>query len=112
MSAPRATVPLVLESPERVADGMGGYRMEWRALGILYAQMRAGTGAERPGEIGAESVVPWRITLRGARGRDPRRPRPEQRFRMGERVFRIEAVAEADAAGLWLVCLAREERLS
>ena len=112
MSAPRATVPLVLERPERVADGMGGYRVEWRPLGVLYAQMRAGSGAERQGEVGAESVVPWRITVRGARGRDPRRPRPEQRFRLGERVFRIEAVAEADAAGLWLVCLAREERLS
>ena len=112
MSAPRLTVPLVLESPERVADQMGGYRMAWRVLGILYAQMRAGTGAERQGEIGAESVVPWRITVRGARARDPRRPRPEQRFRMGERVFRIEAVAEADPAGRWLVCLAKEERLS
>jgi len=74
--------------------------------------MRAGSGAERQGEVGAESVVPWRITVRGARGRDPRRPRPEQRFRMGERVFRIEAVAEADGAGLWLVCLTREERVS
>ena len=112
MSAPRLTVPLVLESAQRVDDGMGGYRLEWRPLGILYAQMRAGSGAERQGEVGAESVVPWRITVRGARGRDPRRPRPEQRFRMGERVFRIEAVAEADKAGLWLDCLAREESLS
>ena len=112
MSAPRLTVPLVLESAQRVDDGMGDYRMEWRPLGILYAQMRAGSGAERQGEVGAESVVPWRITVRGARGRDPRRPRPEQRFRMAERVFRIEAVAEADKAGLWLDCLAREERLS
>lgn len=112
MTAPRPTIPLVLESPEREADQMGGYRMVWRPLGILYAQMRAGSGSERQGEIGAESVVSWRITVRAARGRDPRRPRPEQRFRMGERVFRIEAVAEADAAGLWLACLAREERLS
>lgn len=112
MSAPRLTIPLVLESPQRVADGMGGYRMEWRALGILYARMRAGSGTERQGEVGAESVVQWRITVRGARDCDPRRPRPGQRFRMGERVFRIEAVAEADPAGLWLDCLAREERLS
>jgi len=77
MSAPRATIPLVLESPEREADGMGGYRLVWRALGILYAQMRAGSGAERQGEVGAESVVPWRITVRGGRGRDPRGTRPE-----------------------------------
>ncbi|MFC0340084.1 head-tail adaptor protein [Paracoccus niistensis] len=112
MSAPRATVPLVLERPERVADGMGGYRMEWRSLGILYAQMRAGSGAERQGEVGAESVVPWRITVRAARAGDPRRPGAGQRFRMGGRVFRIEAVAEADGAGLWLDCRAREEGLT
>ena len=112
MSAPRATVPLVLERPERVADSMGGYRVEWRPLGVLYAQMRAGSGAERQGEVGAESVVPWRITVRAARAGDPRRPSSGQRFRMGGRVFRIEAVAEADGAGLWLDCRAREEGLT
>lgn len=112
MSAPRATIPLVLERPERVGDGMGGYRIEWRALGILYAQMRAGSGAERQGEVGAESVVPWRITVRAARLGDPRRPSAGQRFRMGGRVFRIEAVAEADRAGLWLECRTREEGLT
>jgi len=111
-SAPRTLHPLVLETPERVADGMGGYRMVWHKLGIVHARMRAGAGAERAGEAGAESVVVWRITLRAAREGDPRRPRPEQRFRTGSRVFRIDAVAEADAQGLWLDCLAREVRVS
>lgn len=112
MNAPRLTIPLVLESPERVPDDMGGYRMAWRPKGVLYARMQAGSGAERQAEVGSESVVTWRITVRGARDADPRRPRPEQRFRMGARVFRIEAVAEADPAGLWLDCIAKEERLS
>lgn len=112
MSAPRLTVPLVLESPERMADGMGGYRMIWKPLGVLYGGMRAGSGSERQAEVGAESIVAWCITVRAAREGDPRRPRPEQRFRMGARVFRIEAVAEADPAGLWLNCIAREERFS
>ena len=112
MSAPRMTVPLVLESPERVHDRMGGYRTVWRPLGVLYAAMRAGAGSERQTEVGAQSVVVWRITLRAARPGDPRRPRPDQRFRMGGRVFRIDAVAEADPAGLWLDCLAREEKLT
>lgn len=111
-TVPRASVPLILESPERVADGMGGYRMVWRPLGIVYAQLRAGSGGERQGEVGASSIVAWRISLRAARMGDPRRPRPEQRFRMGMRVFRIDAVAEADPAGLWLDCMAREERLA
>jgi head-tail adaptor len=38
-----------------------------------------------------------------------RRPRPDQRFREGARLFRILAVAEADAQGLYLTCFAREE---
>ena len=88
-------------------SSVGGGRQRARQRRVEHAP-----GAERQGEVGAESVVPWRITVRGARGRDPRRPRPEQRFRMGERVFCIEAVAEAGKAGLWLDCLAREERLS
>ena len=68
--------------------------------------------AERQAEVGAESVVSWRITVRAAREGDPRRPRPEQRFRMGARLFRIEAVAESGSAGQWLDCIAREERYS
>lgn len=112
MSASGLTVPLTLESPERVADNMGGYRMVWQPKGVLYAKMQARAGAERQGEVGAQSVVTWRITVRGAPEGDPRRPRPEQRLRMGARVFRIDAVAEADAAGQWLDCFAREERYS
>lgn len=112
MTAPRLTVPLVLEAPERVPDALGGYRLAWRALGVLHAQMRARSGAERSGAVGPSSVVAWRITVRGARDGDPRRPRPGQRFRMGGRVFQVEAVAEADPGGLWLDCAAREESLS
>lgn len=112
MSAPRLSVPLVLENAARVPDSMGGYRQEWAALGILYAQLRAGSAGDRAGEVGAASVVVWTITVRAARQGDPRRPQARQRFRMGERIFRIDAVAEADTGGLWLNCYATEERLA
>ncbi|MDQ7775485.1 head-tail adaptor protein [Paracoccus aminovorans] len=116
MSAPRLTVPLVVETPVREPDGMGGFRLAWQDVGQLWAEMRSGAGAERFAEVGAQSVVAWRITVRAAPAGDARRPRPEQRFRMGEgaaaRRFRIEAVAEADAAGCWLVCVAKEESLA
>lgn len=116
MSAPRLTVPLMLETPVRVPDGMGGFRLTWQAIGQLWAEMRSGAGSERFAEVGAQSVVSWRITVRAVPAGDPRRPRPEQRLRMGEgataRRFRIEAVAEADPSGRWLACVAKEESLA
>ncbi|KGJ04814.1 head-tail adaptor [Paracoccus halophilus] len=116
MSTPRLTVPLTIESPVREADGMGGYELRWRDIGKIWAEMRSGAGGERFAEVGAQSVVTWRITVRAAPAGDPRRPRPEQRLRMGEgadaRRFKIEAVAEKDAGGRWLVCVAKEESLA
>ena len=109
MSAPGLNVRLALEGPARQDDGMGGYRMEWRRLGWLWAEMKAQAGQERGAEVGPQSVVPWRITVRAARAGDPRRPASGQRLRMGSRLFLIEAVAERDPQGLWLTCFAREE---
>ena len=89
MNAPRLTVPVVLESAVRVDDGMGGHVVQWRPLGVLHAQMRAGGGAERAGEVGPDSVVGWRITVRGARPGDPRRPQAGQRLRLGPACFAL-----------------------
>ncbi|MFV0383688.1 head-tail adaptor protein [Paracoccus sp. (in: a-proteobacteria)] len=109
MAAPRLNVRLVLEAQERQGDGMGGYRLTWREQGVIWADLQAGSGRERFAEVGPESVVRWRITMRGAPAGDPRRPLPGQRFRLGQRLFPIEAVAERDAGGRWLTCFAREE---
>lgn len=113
MSVPRLTVPLVVEAPVREPDGMGGFQLSWQEVGRIWAEMRSGAGGERIAEVGAQSVVTWRITVRAAPVGDPCRPRPEQRLRLGEgataRRFRIEAVAESDPGGRWLVCVAREE---
>lgn len=102
-------VRLTLESPLRVDDGAGGYRVTWRRLGWLWGAMRAGTGRERGAQVGPESLVRWRIAVRGAAAGDLRRPVAGQRFRLGARLFRIEAVAERDPAGRWLNCFATEE---
>lgn len=116
MNVPRLTVPLVIEEPIRQADGMGGFRLTWQDAGRIWAEMRSGAGGERFAEVGAQSVVTWRITVRAAPAGDPRRPRPEQCLRMGEgpdaRRFRIGAVAESDPQGRWLVCVAKEETLA
>lgn len=112
MSAPRLNVPLVLEQPVRIADGMGGFTTEWQALGILHAQMAAGSGGENRAEAGASSRTSWDITIRAAPEGDPRRPLPGQRFRMGARLFAIAALAETGPGGRWLRCFATEEKLA
>ncbi len=109
MGVPRLSVRLTLETPVRQDDGMGGYTHVWSEIGTLWAEMRAGSGREQFAEVGPESVVRWRIVVRGAAHGDPRRPRAGQRLRLGQRIFAIEAVAEQDAAGRWLTCFAREE---
>lgn len=109
MSVPRLNRELVLETAERVPDGAGGYRLEWTGIGRLWAAMTPGTGVERAGEFVRLASMPWQIVVRGAPETSPRRPRPEQRFRDGERIFRILAVAEADAGGHYLTCFVREE---
>lgn len=108
-AAPVLNRRLVLEEAQRVADGAGGYATEWAALGTLWAEVTAGTGAERAGEFVTLSSVSYRITVRGAPPGAPSRPRPDQRLREGARVFRILAVTEADARGAYLTCFAREE---
>jgi head-tail adaptor len=101
---------LVLETRERTADGAGGYHEVWRPLGVIWAEIRGGTGREREGAGTATlSSVPYRITVRASPTGAPSRPRPDQRFRDGERIFRILAVAERDHEARYLECAAREE---
>lgn len=112
MNAPRLNRKLVLEAAQRLADGSGGHRLTWVALGTLWARIEAGTGRERAGEFVTLSQVGFRITVRAAPPGAPSRPKPEQRFREGTRIFRITAVAEEDPDGHYLTCYAQEEVLA
>lgn len=107
--APQLTRKLRLEAPVQVADGAGGYRKDWQVLGALWAAVKPGTGVEKAGEFVTLASVPLKIIVRGAPDGSPRRPKPEQRFREGARIYRILAVTEYDAAGQYLTCFAREE---
>lgn len=100
---------LVLEHVVRAPDGAGGFTETWEVLGTLWAEVRAGTGREAAGEEITLSSVAYRVFVRGAPIGSAARPEPGQRFREGQRVFAIQAVAEADPAGRVLVCFAREE---
>lgn len=109
MSRYRLNRPMVLEEAQIVPDGAGGHGLEWQALGTLWAELRPGAARERRGEIAPEGQMLFRIFLRAAPQASPQRPRPDQRLREGARIFHILAVSEADAAGAFLVCHAREE---
>lgn len=103
---------LVLEETQRVSDGAGGYHTNWVALGSLWAAIEPGSGRERAGESVTLSGVTYRITVRGAPQGAPSRPRPDQRLRDGNRLFRITAVTEADPGARYLTCFATEEVLA
>jgi len=100
---------LVLEGPERVADGAGGYATQWVALGDLWADVTMRTGREKSGTTDALSLMNFKIVVRGAPYGSSMRPKPDQRFREGERLFRILAVAESDPEGRYLTCFVDEE---
>lgn len=109
MSAPRLNRRMVLESPVRAPDGLGGYAEGWAVEGTVWAELMPGNGREVLAAGLTLAAVPWRITLRGAPFGAPSRPRAGQRLREGTRVFAIHAVAERDAGGRYLTCFAREE---
>jgi head-tail adaptor len=100
---------LVLEEPVRVADGAGGFSESWIAKGSLWAEVKSGTGREKAGEFVTVSSTGYRITVRGAPFGAPSRPKPDQRFREGSRIFRITAVSGRDPGQRYLVCFAKEE---
>lgn len=109
MSLPHLNRALILESPERVSDGSGGFTVVWTALGTLWAEISSRTGRETDHGGAPVSRTGYRIVVRGAPFGAPDRPKPEQRFRDGQRLFTIEAVAERDPDGRYLVCFADEE---
>uniref|UniRef100_UPI0038CBF7E2 head-tail adaptor protein n=1 Tax=Aliiroseovarius salicola TaxID=3009082 RepID=UPI0038CBF7E2 len=100
---------MTLEEPQRVPDGAGGFNETWVALGDLWAEIKAGTGSEKAANHVTLSSISFRITLRAAPHGAPSRPKPEQRFRAGTRIFLILAVAEADRGAQYLTCFAKEE---
>ncbi|MDO5647983.1 head-tail adaptor protein [Paracoccus sp. (in: a-proteobacteria)] len=109
MSVPNPNVRLALEQMDRQPDGMGGFTVSWRRLGWIWAEMVARTPRDTGSTLAIGPAVRWHILTRAARAGDPRRPVPGQRLRHGQRLFRIDAVAETDRAGHWLTIHAQEE---
>ena len=111
MNAPRLNRKLVLEAPERLSDGGGGYVNGWQPLGVLWAEVTPRTGGETAQSGAPISRMSYRITVRGAPMGSSQRPAAQQRFREDERIFTIEAVTERDPEGRYLTCFAQEEQV-
>jgi head-tail adaptor len=57
------------------------------------------------------STFGYRVIVRAAPVGSIERPAAQQRFREDARIFTIEAVAEYDPEGRYLLCLVQEEQV-
>ena len=112
MSQPRLDRLLTLEAPQDVPDGAGGYARLWMPLGQHWAEVTPGSGRETVSGTAPISAVSVKIVVRASPIGSLSRPRPDQRFREGARVFRIAAVAETDPRGRYLTCHSVEEEVA
>ena len=104
-AAPHLSRRLRLEGPARVPDGAGGFTESWTPLGFIWAEVAPRTG-RGDATVSRQGL---RITVRAAPQGAPSRPTAQQRFVDGTRIYRIEAVTEADPRGRYLTCFASEE---
>lgn len=105
------TSKLSLEAQVRQPDGGGGWSTSWQALGSLWAEVRAVSGSERVHGDRAFGRVTHRLTVRAAPVGSPRRPRSDQRFVGGGRIFNVLGVSEARERG-FLTCWCEEGPLA
>jgi head-tail adaptor len=109
---PELRTKLFLETVVLTEDLTGGFGEEWVPLGEIWGDVLARSGGIREARAGDVSRMQFRIVVRAAPFGSPSRPKAGQRFRDGERVYTIEAVALADASGLYLECWTTEEQLT
>ena len=109
MKQPQLNRLLTLEQPTRSPDGAGGFVDVWTPLGTLWANVKARSGAEAEADTVRRSKNIYAITVRAAPHGAPSRPRPDQRFREGTRVYQIVAVTEQDSTRRYLTCTATQE---
>lgn len=109
MDTPVLDRRLTLEEVNHVPDGAGGFTNTWLPVGELWARVTPRSGNERGIEGATLSGQAYRVTVRAAPQDAPSRPRPDQRFREGTRLFRILSVADTDNHGRYLVCAVVEE---
>ena len=108
MQKPVMNTELILEEPQQVADGGGGFQIVWSPVGTLWAEVKSTSARERV--MGGREVaeLSHQIIVRGAPADSPRRPSVQRRFRSGNRIFQIFGIANYDARGRYLTCWTKE----
>ena len=101
-----------LEALAATPDGAGGQAEVWAPLGEHFVSLTASAGRERNPGGRPSARVTHTCWLRYYDYDDPARPRPDQRFREGTRIYAIRAIAEADDLRRYLVCWLEEGALS
>ncbi|MEO1549378.1 MAG: phage head closure protein [Pseudomonadota bacterium] len=104
MSAPELSRRLILQERVRSADGAGGQTGGWSDLGTLWAEVKPRRGREQAVGDRERSSVPVSVTVRAASPGAASRPRPDQRFADGPRLYGILSVTEQGPMGRYLVC--------
>lgn len=96
---------LELQAPDETPDGLGGITRGWTSLGQVWAAIETVSANDRVSADKRLGLITHRITIR-------RRSEitSTHRFVLGERVFVILAVRDADERGRFLECLVEEER--
>ena len=97
-----------LQERDLTPDGAGGFDVAWSTLGTVWASVDTRRGSERVVGERAVSSVSYVFTVRGVPDGAPSRPKPDQRFVDGDRVYSILAVAEDDPHGHFLTCWTEE----
>lgn len=97
-----------LESPISAPDDAGGFAPGWSFLADHWVALIPVSGQETYEGSRETPTITHRILLRCPRSL---RPRPDQRFVIGTRVFAIRAVFDRDGRGRFLTCLVEEGRL-
>lgn len=100
----RLRLRLTLETASATPDGAGGSIPEWIEIATVSAEVAPlGAGEQVRGE-GLADLTQQRIVVRKRSG-----VVAGNRFRLGERIFRIAGVTDPAEDGRYLVCLCEEE---
>lgn len=97
---------LVLEEPQRVSDGAGGFTETWVEVATVWGALRPNGGSEAVDSGRLAGQVSHTVTLRHRDG-----VTPAMRFRKETRIFHILAAIDEDERRRWLTCLCEERDL-